>query len=144
MSFDAAVEALRNGITELFAPYAVGGRGQLAFYPSRLRNPILEAGAGRKLVRLTYEGHTRIVEPYSLAFKRTEKVSPTSTSTFGTEPAAGLGPASRVSFTTRFKPLKCLRRRSSRATRSPCRRPGTAASADTSPGTAVRVVLHLA
>jgi predicted nucleotidyltransferase component of viral defense system len=73
MSFDAAVEALRSGITELFAPYAVDGRGQLAFYPSRLRNPILEAGAGRKLVRLTYEGHTRIVEPYSLAFKRTEK-----------------------------------------------------------------------
>jgi len=70
MSFDAAVEALRSGITELFAPYAVGGRSELAFYPSRLRNPILEAGAGRKLIRVTYHGATRIMEPYSLVFKR--------------------------------------------------------------------------
>jgi predicted nucleotidyltransferase component of viral defense system len=144
MSFDAAVEALRNGITELFAPHAVGGRGQLAFYPSRLRNPILEAGrvaswsGSRTKVTLASWSPT-----HSLSSGR-RKVSPRSISTFGTEPAAGLGPASRVSFTTRFKPLKCLRRRSSRATRSPCRRPGTAASADTSPGTAVRVVRHLA
>jgi hypothetical protein len=54
MSFDAAVETLRSGVTELFAPYAVGGRGELAFYPARLRNPILEAGAGRKLVAQEY------------------------------------------------------------------------------------------
>ncbi len=70
MSFDAAVEALRSGIAELFAPYAVGGRGELAFYPSRLRNPIMEAGAARKLIRVTYHGVTRIMEPYSLAYKR--------------------------------------------------------------------------
>jgi predicted nucleotidyltransferase component of viral defense system len=70
MSFDAAVEALCSGITELFAPYAVGGRGELAFYPSRLRNPIMEAGAGRKLIKVTYHGATRIMEPYSLVFKR--------------------------------------------------------------------------
>jgi len=70
MSFDAAVEALRSGITELFAPYAAGGRSELAFYPSRLRNPILGAGAGRKLIRVTYHGATRIMEPYSLVFKR--------------------------------------------------------------------------
>ena len=70
MSFDAAVETLRSGITELFAPYAVGGRGELAFYPSRLRNPIIEAGAGRKLIRITYHDATRIMEPYSLVFKR--------------------------------------------------------------------------
>jgi hypothetical protein len=70
MSFDAAVEALRSGITELFAPYAVRGRSELAFYPSRLRNPILEAGTGRKLIRVKYHGATRIMEPYSLVFKR--------------------------------------------------------------------------
>src|SRR5262249_51508341 len=51
MSFDTAVETLRSGVIELFAPYAVGGRGELAFYPSRLRNPIMEAGAGRKLIK---------------------------------------------------------------------------------------------
>jgi predicted nucleotidyltransferase component of viral defense system len=70
MSFDTAVETLRSGITELFAPYAAGGRDELAFYPSRLRNPIMEAGAGRKLIRVTYHGATRIMEPYSLVFKR--------------------------------------------------------------------------
>jgi predicted nucleotidyltransferase component of viral defense system len=70
MSFDSAVESLRTGITDLFAPYARTGRGELAFYPSHLRNPIMQAGADRKLMRLTYDGITRIVEPYSLVFKR--------------------------------------------------------------------------
>lgn len=70
MSFDSAVEALRAGITDLFSPYALAGRGELAFFPSHLRNPIMQAGADRKLIRLTYDGVTRIVEPYSLAFKR--------------------------------------------------------------------------
>jgi predicted nucleotidyltransferase component of viral defense system len=70
MTFDAAVETLRRGVTELFAPYAVGGRGELAFYPSRLRNPIMEAGTDRKLIQVTYHGATRIMEPYSLVFKR--------------------------------------------------------------------------
>lgn len=70
MSFDAAVETLRSGIMELFAPYAIGARGELAFYPSRLRNPILEAGAGLRLIKVTYHGVTRIMEPYSLVFKR--------------------------------------------------------------------------
>jgi hypothetical protein len=70
MSFDATVETLRSSTTELFAPYAVGGRSELAFYPSRLRNPIMEAGAGRKLIKVTYHGATRIMEPYSLVFKR--------------------------------------------------------------------------
>lgn len=70
ISFDTAIEALRNGITELFAPYGVDGRGELAFYPPRLRNPILEAGAARKLIKVTYHGVTRIMEPYSLVYKR--------------------------------------------------------------------------
>lgn len=41
-----------------------------AFYPSHLRNPILEAGSGLNLMRLTYDGVTRTVEPYSLSFRR--------------------------------------------------------------------------
>jgi len=70
LSFDSAVEALRSGVTELFAAYPAGGRSELAFYPSRLRNPILQAGADRKLLRIKYHGATRVMEPYSLAFKR--------------------------------------------------------------------------
>lgn len=70
MSFETAVETLRSGITELCAPYAAGHRGELAFYPSRLRNPIMQVGADRRLLRVTYHGATRIMEPYSLVFKR--------------------------------------------------------------------------
>jgi predicted nucleotidyltransferase component of viral defense system len=71
LTFDHAVDLLKSGVTELFAPYA-NQRGELAFYPSQLRNLILQAGWDRKLMRLTYDGVTRIVEPYSLVFKRTQ------------------------------------------------------------------------
>jgi predicted nucleotidyltransferase component of viral defense system len=69
MSFDDAVTKLREGIAELFLPYSGYRGGEAAFYPSQLRNLILEAGADRKMMALTYQGVTRIVEPYSLTFK---------------------------------------------------------------------------
>lgn len=69
MSFDDAVTKMRDGISELFLPYSANRGGEAAFYPSQLRNLILEAGADRKLMALTYQGVTRIVEPYSLTFK---------------------------------------------------------------------------
>jgi hypothetical protein len=72
ISFNDAIATLRQGVNELFAPYASGMGGALAFYPSHLRNPILEAGSDRRLLRLTYDGVRRTVEPYSLAFKRTQ------------------------------------------------------------------------
>lgn len=70
MSFDDAMTKLKEGIAELFAPLGEGAHLANAFYPSNLRNPILEAGSERKLMRLGYDGVTRIVEPYSLVFKR--------------------------------------------------------------------------
>jgi predicted nucleotidyltransferase component of viral defense system len=69
MSFDSAIESLHAGIAELFLPFDGYRGGELAFYPSRLRNRILEAGAERKLLAITYKGVRRIVEPYSLVFK---------------------------------------------------------------------------
>lgn len=39
------------------------------FFPSSLRIPILEAAGNQMLLRLTYEGVERLVEPYELAFK---------------------------------------------------------------------------
>jgi hypothetical protein len=69
-SFDDAVVKLRAGIEDLFAPLDLRTHLQAAFYPSRFRNPILQAGSERKLLRLTYHGMPRTVEPYSLAFKR--------------------------------------------------------------------------
>ena len=43
---------------------------ELAYFPSELRNPIMEAGSSMTLLRVTYDGITRTVEPYSLVFKR--------------------------------------------------------------------------
>jgi predicted nucleotidyltransferase component of viral defense system len=69
-SFDDAIDHLRRGVEELFAPLGSGLRLANAFYPPHLRNLILQAGSEQRLLRLTYDGVTRIVEPYSLAFKR--------------------------------------------------------------------------
>jgi len=69
-SFDEAVEMLKSGVQSLFDESGHGIGAMHAFYPSHLRNPILEAGSGLNLMRLTYDGVTRTVEPYSLSFKR--------------------------------------------------------------------------
>lgn len=69
LSFDDAVAKLQEGISELFVSYGDYRGGQLAFYPSQLRNLILQAGADRRLMAVTYQGVQRIVEPYSLVFK---------------------------------------------------------------------------
>ena len=39
------------------------------FFPSRLRNVILEAGSRQTLLRISYGGYDRLVEPYSLRYK---------------------------------------------------------------------------
>jgi predicted nucleotidyltransferase component of viral defense system len=39
------------------------------FFPSSLRTPILEAAENHMLLRMTYDGVNRLVEPYELAFK---------------------------------------------------------------------------
>lgn len=70
LTFDGAVDQLRQGIEELFAPLHPGAQMAYAFYPSHLRNPILEAAADQKLLKVTYDGRTRLMEPYSLTFKR--------------------------------------------------------------------------
>lgn len=69
-SFDDAIDKLRLGVEELFAPLGTGLGLAGAFYPPQLRNLILQAGSEQRLLRLTYDGVTRAVEPYSLAFKR--------------------------------------------------------------------------
>ena len=70
MTFAQAVERMTNGLEELFAPFGYGQGYEQAFFPAELRNPILEAGSGRKLLELKYHGVTRRVEPYALTFMR--------------------------------------------------------------------------
>jgi predicted nucleotidyltransferase component of viral defense system len=43
------------------------------YFPSTLRNPILEAADKQTMIRLTYHGVVRLVEPYELAFKVTKQ-----------------------------------------------------------------------
>jgi hypothetical protein len=70
LDFDDTVARFRAGVEELFAPYGNQPYGAAAFYPPELRTPIMEAGAKRHLVRMRYDGVTRLVEPYALTFKR--------------------------------------------------------------------------
>ena len=70
LDFDLAVQQLRSFIAQLFSPYGAATYGRFAYFPSELRNPIMQAGAGLNLLRLTYDDVRREVEPYSLVFKR--------------------------------------------------------------------------
>ena len=70
MDFDDAVQRFQSIINEFFAAYPITGRPAFAYFPSHLRTPIMQAGAERRLMRLTYDGVRREVEPYSLAYKQ--------------------------------------------------------------------------
>lgn len=69
-SFDSAVSMLRDGLLSLFAPFNWGAHLAGAYFPAEFRNPILQAGSDLTLLRVTYDGITRQVEPYSLVFKQ--------------------------------------------------------------------------
>ncbi len=69
IAFEQAVAWFTESIKELFGELTTG-YGRSAFFPARLRNPILEAGSGLKLLAVTYDGVGRRVEPYSLVYKR--------------------------------------------------------------------------
>lgn len=70
LDFDDTLARFQAIINHLFGAYEPTGRASFAFFPSQLRTPILQAGADRKLLRLTYDGVRRDVEPYALAYKR--------------------------------------------------------------------------
>ncbi len=67
--FDSALERFTSTIKELFeervSPYV-----ERLFFPAPMRNAILEAGSGLRLMTVLYDGITRTVEPYSLVYKR--------------------------------------------------------------------------
>ena len=68
IDFDQAVSGFCQVVESLF-----GGlppmRGELAFFPATLRNPIMEAGYKMTTLRVVYDGVLREVEPYSLKYK---------------------------------------------------------------------------
>lgn len=69
IAFEDGVRTFRQGIEELFGAPGYR-RQQLAFFPAEFRNPIMEAASAQTLLRMTYGGVTRKVEPYSLVYKR--------------------------------------------------------------------------
>lgn len=68
--FDRVAEGFRSAINLIFGDVQPRGFGPDPFYPAEYRNLILEAGAGRRLMNITYDGHQRVIEPYSLTYKR--------------------------------------------------------------------------
>lgn len=68
--FDVALSGFKENIEALFAGLNIDYYGQIAFFPSQLRTPIMEAASNLKMLDMTYDGQRRLVEPYSLAFKR--------------------------------------------------------------------------
>ena len=65
---DKAIETFKANINELFGKFSGWGQ-EWAFFPSEFRNVIMDAGENQTLLSLTYDGVTRKIEPYSLAFK---------------------------------------------------------------------------
>lgn len=70
--FDRAMEGFKASIDSLFEGSPTPRRGDDLFFPSEQRNLIMTAGAERKLLRLTYGGVERLVEPYSLTYKQAQ------------------------------------------------------------------------
>jgi predicted nucleotidyltransferase component of viral defense system len=77
ISFDDAETWFRTVIAELFgllqpqpAFAPTGGHISPSYFRPRNRDVIFEAGRLQRLLRIVYEGVSRIVEPYSLTFKR--------------------------------------------------------------------------
>jgi len=69
MDFTTAVDRFKGELRSLFSSFPYGDANRLAFFPPELRTPIMQAGRSQTLLRVTYEGVQRLVEPYSLAFK---------------------------------------------------------------------------
>jgi hypothetical protein len=69
MDFTKVVTQIKTELETIFAQFPNHRGNQLAFFPPELRTPIMQAGREQTLLRLTYDGVTRLVEPYALKFK---------------------------------------------------------------------------
>lgn len=70
LDFESVPDAFAAAIEAIFGDVMPRGWGPEPFFPAEYRNLILEAGSTRRIMRLTYDGIEREVEPYSLAYKR--------------------------------------------------------------------------
>ena len=64
LDFDDALGRFNSFISELFAAYPLGGRARFCVLSLAVpADPIMQAGAEQRLLRLTYSGVRRVVEP---------------------------------------------------------------------------------
>lgn len=69
INFDVAIDYFKKAVERLFGHFPLDHRAR-RFFPAHYRNIILEAGSGLTLLRVIYNNVERIVEPYSLVYKR--------------------------------------------------------------------------
>jgi predicted nucleotidyltransferase component of viral defense system len=69
LDYTMSIEQFKRGLVDLFSGFT-DRQGQLAFFPPNLRNPIMDAGRNLTLLRVNYNGYARLIEPYSLVYKR--------------------------------------------------------------------------
>ncbi|WKL56685.1 nucleotidyl transferase AbiEii/AbiGii toxin family protein [Asticcacaulis sp. ZE23SCel15] len=70
--FDQAVNGFKASIEQIFEGVPLQHLNDGLFFPSDQRNLIMTAGAEQRLLRLTYGGVERLIEPYSLAYKQAQ------------------------------------------------------------------------
>ena len=78
VTFEQAEELFHSGIEALFALLGIDPRrapayaaqASLDYFNADRRSLIMEAGRLQRLLEVTYKGYIRLVEPYSLAYKR--------------------------------------------------------------------------
>jgi predicted nucleotidyltransferase component of viral defense system len=78
INFERAEELFLSGIEAIFVLMGVDPRrapvfaaqASLDYFTAERRSLIMEAGRLQRLLEVTYKGYPRIVEPYSLAYKR--------------------------------------------------------------------------
>jgi predicted nucleotidyltransferase component of viral defense system len=70
LNFERVPEAFATAIEAIFGDSFPRPWGADPFFPAEYRNLIFEAGSNRRIMRLTYDGRAREIEPYSLAYKR--------------------------------------------------------------------------
>lgn len=66
--FDDGLTHFQSLMGELFSGFSMN-RSSLAFFPSKYRTPIMEAGQSQTLLNVVYDGIERPIEPYALLFK---------------------------------------------------------------------------
>lgn len=65
---EEAINFFVDDIESLFSSFSDNGYVQFVYFSPELRMPILQAGREQTLLRVTYNGSVRMIEPYSLKY----------------------------------------------------------------------------